>query len=81
MKIFYHDHFVLPLPEGHHFPLSKYALLQQRIVEANVVPLENMLVGAPVSDEELTRAHTPEYVRRVQNGELTKQEIRRIGFP
>jgi acetoin utilization deacetylase AcuC-like enzyme len=81
MKIFYHDHFVLPLPEGHRFPMPKYALLRQRIVEAALVSPDDMLVGPPASDEELNRAHTPEYVGRVQNGELTKQEIRRIGFP
>lgn len=25
LKIFYTDHYVLPLPPGHRFPMSKYA--------------------------------------------------------
>ena len=28
MKVFYSDHFVLPLPEGHRFPMVKYSMLQ-----------------------------------------------------
>ncbi len=40
------------------------------------------LIAAPAaSDEEINRAHTAEYLRRVQNGELTEKELRRIGFP
>jgi acetoin utilization deacetylase AcuC-like enzyme len=33
------------------------------------------------SDEQLTRAHDAEYIRRVSEGLLTGPEIRRIGFP
>lgn len=28
MKIFYTDHFVLSLPDGHRFPMQKYSLLR-----------------------------------------------------
>ena len=31
--------------------------------------------------EELEQAHDPAYVGRVRRGELTRQEVRRIGFP
>ena len=27
MKVFYTDHFVLPLPPGHRFPMSKYSAM------------------------------------------------------
>ena len=81
LKIFYTDHFVLPLPPTHRFPMQKYALLRQRVVEARLVPPENMRVPHAATDEEITRAHDPEYLRRVQHGELTPQEIRRMGFP
>jgi len=33
------------------------------------------------TDEEITRAHTPDYLGRVTCGELTPQETRRIGLP
>ncbi len=81
MKIFYHDTFILPLPDGHRFPMPKYVLLRQRVVEVGLVMADNLLVGPAASREELRRAHHPEYVRRVEAGELTEKEIRRIGFP
>jgi acetoin utilization deacetylase AcuC-like enzyme len=81
MKIYYHDQFVLPLPDGHRFPLPKYVLLRQRVVEAGLVSAENLVVGPAASRDQLRQAHDPEYVRRVEAGELTPKEIRQIGFP
>ena len=31
MLAYYSDHFVLPLPDGHRFPMAKYALLRERV--------------------------------------------------
>ena len=31
MHAFYADHFVLPLPEGHRFPMRKYSRLRDRL--------------------------------------------------
>jgi acetoin utilization deacetylase AcuC-like enzyme len=81
MKIFKTDHFVLPLPEGHRFPVTKYALLRQRVEAAGLVPPEDLIDAPAASDEEITRAHTAEYLRRVKHGALTEKELRRIGFP
>lgn len=81
MKSFYTDHFVLPLPEGHRFPMQKYALLRQRVVETNLVPPEDLVVPHAATDAEILRVHTPEYFQRVVQGTLTEAEVRRIGFP
>ena len=81
MKIYYHDHFVLPLPAGHRFPMPKYALLRQRVKAAGIIAEEDLTPGPAATDEQLTRAHTPEYVDRVQHGRLSDREMRQIGFP
>jgi acetoin utilization deacetylase AcuC-like enzyme len=81
LKVFYTDDFVLPLPEGHRFPAAKYSLLLQRVVEVGLVPPDDLRVPHAATDTELGRAHDAEYVRRVAYGELTPQEIRRIGLP
>lgn len=81
MKIFYHDQFVLPLPENHRFPMEKYALLRQRVVAARLVPPGNLRIPSAASDADLLRAHTAAYVAKVTTGQLTSQEIRRMGFP
>ncbi|HEX6900035.1 MAG TPA: histone deacetylase [Thermoanaerobaculia bacterium] len=81
MKAFYADHFVLPLPEGHRFPMEKYRLLRERVVAEGVVAPEDLIVPHAATDEEILRAHDPEYLRRVQGGEMERAEMRRIGFP
>jgi acetoin utilization deacetylase AcuC-like enzyme len=81
VKVFYTDQFVLPLPEGHRFPMQKYRLLRERVMAAGIVALSDMLTPAAASDEEIERAHDPHYRARVQTGRLSEPEIRRIGFP
>ena len=81
MKIFYSDHFVLPLPPDHRFPMQKYALLRQAVVASGLVAPEEMLVPDAATDEQILRAHDAGYLERVKGGRLTRQEIRRIGFP
>jgi acetoin utilization deacetylase AcuC-like enzyme len=81
VKIFYTDHFVLPLPPEHRFPMQKYALLRQRVVEQGVIAPADLHVPEAATDEQITLAHDLGYLQRVQNGALTPPEIRRIGFP
>jgi acetoin utilization deacetylase AcuC-like enzyme len=78
VQIFATDHYVLPLPTGHRFPMSKYALLRERVSAAN---LGRQLVPNPVDDPQLLRAHTPDYVARMTSGAMSDREMRRIGFP
>lgn len=81
MKLFYTDHFELPLPEGHRFPMSKYRLLRDRIVADPLHADDVLLVPPAATTQQLTMAHDTEYVRRVLQGELTDVELKRIGFP
>ena len=81
MKIYTSDHFVLPLPEGHRFPMQKYALLRQRVAEAHLIPAQDFRVPPAASDEQILRAHNPNYLQRVVQGALSEKEIRRLGFP
>lgn len=81
MRVFYSDTFVLPLPPGHRFPMEKYALLRERVLAEGIVSPERLHVPEPASVAELARAHTPAYIERVLQGELSSAEQRRIGFP
>ena len=81
MKVFYGDHFVLPLPEGHRFPMVKYSLLRERVAQDGICGPGELLTPRAVTDREILRAHAPEYLKRVANGTLTAKEMRRIGFP
>jgi acetoin utilization deacetylase AcuC-like enzyme len=78
VRAFYCDHFVLPLPEGHRFPMAKYALLREAVSSLPGLRLE---VPEGATDAQLARVHTPDYLRAVTTGNLDRDAVRRIGFP
>jgi acetoin utilization deacetylase AcuC-like enzyme len=79
MHAWYADHFVLPLPDSHRFPMDKYRRLRERV--AAELPGVVLSEPAAATDSELCRAHDPAYVARVSRGDLSVQEIRIVGFP
>jgi acetoin utilization deacetylase AcuC-like enzyme len=81
VKAFYSDTFVLPLPEGHRFPMTKYARLRERLVEEGVLSNGDLVVPEPAAWDDLRLAHTPSYIDAVASGTLSAAEQRRIGFP
>ena len=79
LKAFYSDHFVLPLPPGHRFPMQKYRMLHEA-VQATLPHLE--FREAPyTTDGVLALAHHPRYIDRVAQGTLSEREQKEIGFP
>jgi acetoin utilization deacetylase AcuC-like enzyme len=81
MKVFYSDTFVLPLPEGHRFPMVKYSMLRERVEAGGICEPGEMRLPRAVSDAEILRAHESAYLRSVVSGTLSRKEMRRIGFP
>ncbi|TAG25917.1 MAG: histone deacetylase [Burkholderiales bacterium] len=83
MQAFYADQFVLPLPEGHRFPMPKYRMLRDWL-SANL-PQVRMQVAPPAADEELALVHTSSYIRGISlgidQGGLDPKIMREIGFP
>lgn len=79
MKAYYSDHFVLPLPQGHRFPMAKYSLLRDRV--ARELPLVSQLEAPRASDGELALAHTPAYIDAITSGAVEPAAMREIGFP
>jgi acetoin utilization deacetylase AcuC-like enzyme len=81
MRAYYSDHFVLPLPDGHRFPMAKYARLRARVLDEGVVSGGDLHEAPAATWEQLTLAHAPEYVAAVAAGTLPPEMVRRIGFP
>jgi acetoin utilization deacetylase AcuC-like enzyme len=78
LKAFYTDQFVLPLPEGHRFPMQKYALLREAV---QTLAPSSLFEAASASDDQLSLAHDTSYIERMSQGTLSASEIRQIGFP
>ncbi len=81
VKVFYSDQFVLPLPEGHRFPMKKYSMLRERVEQEGICGPGELRVPHAATDEEILRAHDAGYLKKVVTGMLTDKEMRRIGFP
>ena len=66
MKIFHHPGFAAPLGE-HIMPISKFALVAERIRE--VLPEVVIASPTPVTEVDLARVHTREYIEAIRTGE------------
>ena len=73
--------YVIPLPDGHRFPIAKYALLRDRALAEELISPDRMHepLRAPVDD--LLLVHSRRYVASILDGTLGEEEQRRIGFP
>ncbi len=78
LKAFYADHYVLPLPAGHRFPMEKYRKLRDLVSQLDGVVLEN---APAITDTQILYAHDPSYLIKVLQGTLSPQEQQEIGFP
>jgi acetoin utilization deacetylase AcuC-like enzyme len=81
VRVFYSDHFVLPLPEGHKFPMAKYSLLRERIVAEGIVAADDLSEAPPATIEDLGLVHDAGYIDAVITGHVPREIQRRIGFP
>ena len=59
--------------------MEKYRLLRERISQA--LPEVRLLEPEPLTDEALAVAHSPDYIRRLVCGDLSRKEMMAIGFP
>jgi acetoin utilization deacetylase AcuC-like enzyme len=79
LNAFYSDHFVLPLPPGHRFPMQKYRLVREGAQAA--IPELRFHEAPAATDGMLALAHHPDYIHRVSTGTLSPAEEKDIGFP
>jgi acetoin utilization deacetylase AcuC-like enzyme len=73
--------YTIPLPPGHRFPITKYALLRDAVIDSGLVAPGDLHEPERASVGALLLVHTERYVRALLGGELTEAEQRRIGLP
>lgn len=79
LPLFHHPDYVAPLPPGHSFPMSKYALVVAALRELGV-PLQ-LIEPEPMPVRWLEAVHDPDYVAAVLAARVDPVRERRIGFP
>ena len=78
MRVWTHDRFTFPLPGGHKFPLSKYALLRERVAAWDGV---EVLESSAVDWADLALVHSAGLLERIRLGSLSVREERGLGLP
>lgn len=78
LRLYYCDHYPIPLPPEHKFPVQKYRLLRETL-EADG---RFELLPAPLaSSDTIALVHIRDYVEGFAQGTLPAAVMRRIGFP
>lgn len=81
MKIFYSDHYTVPLPEGHRFPMEKYRMLREKLLAEGILQPNELYEPELPARETITLAHSPQYYDAFADGSVDPKIIRRIGLP
>lgn len=79
--IAFSEEYILQLPEKHPFPIQKYKLIPEKLLEDNVIKLDNFFAPQKIDLSIVELTHSKDYINRLINLELSYQEIRKIGFP
>jgi acetoin utilization deacetylase AcuC-like enzyme len=74
-------HYIIALPDGHRFPIAKYAMLRDAVLAEGVVTRETLHDPARTPLEDVHRVHDPEYIARLVKGTMPVAEQRALGFP
>ena len=80
MYISYHPIYNHPVPDNHRFPMQKYALLPQQLLHEGIAEPSDFHTPSKVSLETLCLAHTPDYVHKFVQLQLSHKEALPIGF-
>lgn len=81
LPIAYHPDYVVPLPEGHRFPMPKFRKLYERLLSDGVASEAQFHTPERPPQEWIEWVHTPDYVQAYCEGTLDSKAQRRIGLP
>ena len=79
--VVYHPNYVVPLPEGHRFPMSKFRLLHDLLLADKVIKPKQIYLPELPSTESIELVHTTDYIQGYYAGTLDPKAQRRIGLP
>ncbi|WP_459207776.1 histone deacetylase family protein [Pseudomonas sp. MLB6B] len=81
LPLIYHDDYSPAFPPEHRFPMDKFRLLRDHLVESGLTCDEALIRPEICPRDILTLAHDPAYINRYLHGELSREDQRRLGLP
>ena len=81
LKISFNQKYIYPLDENHRFPMIKYELIPEQLIRENTCNTDNFFSPKTILDENVLLTHDKEYYHKLVSQNLSKSELRPIGFP
>jgi acetoin utilization deacetylase AcuC-like enzyme len=81
LPLVYHDDYSPPFPANHRFPMEKFRLLRDHLVDSGLCTDADLRRPALCPPDILALAHCPAYIKRFASGDLAYEEQRRLGLP
>ena len=81
LPLVYHDDYSPPFPATHRFPMEKFRLLRDHLVDSGLTTDAELLRPESCAEETLALSHCPAYIERFLSGALAHEEQRRLGLP
>ena len=69
------------LKENHRFPMIKYELIPEQLVNEGTCVLDNFFIPGEIDDSTILSTHDKKYYSKLVNQDLNEKERRAIGFP
>src|SRR5258708_35175268 len=79
-KLVYHERYDLNLGP-HVFPSQKFRLIYEMLLREGIAIPQDFLRPNPATDEDILRAHTTDWVRKLKPGALTASEVMLLEVP
>lgn len=81
LPLIYHEDYSPEFPADHRFPMDKFRLLRDHLVDSGLTE-DSQLLRPPLCPADiLALAHEPGYIERYMSGELSREDQRRLGLP
>ena len=81
MRCFYSQELELELPSGHPFPMEKFRVSKDMLLEGGILRPEEIIEVRAADRHLLQRVHAPGYIREIESGRLGRKEQILLGLP
>ncbi|MDR0278404.1 MAG: histone deacetylase [Paucimonas sp.] len=81
LPLVYHDDYSPEFPPGHRFPMDKFRLLHDHLIASGLTTDAELQRPQICPNDILALAHDRAYIERYMNGDLSREDQRRLGLP
>jgi acetoin utilization deacetylase AcuC-like enzyme len=81
MRCFYSEELELELPSGHPFPMEKFRVSKDMLLDGGVLRPEEIIEVLSADTHLLQRVHELDYIRKIESGMLGRKEQILLGLP